>query len=76
MVTFRAPVSPELLTWAADRSGRTRVELERRFPQLNSWESGARQPTFRQLEDFVKATFTPFWNVFLRRAASRRTSYS
>lgn len=65
MVTFRVPVSSDLLTWAADRSGRSREDLERRFPQLDAWENGERQPTFRQLEDFAKATFTPFGTFFL-----------
>jgi len=57
MVTFRVPVSPDLLGWAADRSGRTRDELEHRFPQLDSWEKGERQPTYRQLEDFCASHF-------------------
>lgn len=65
MVTFRVQVSPELLGWAADRSGRTREDLEHRFPQLDSWEKGDRQPTFKQLEQFALATFTPFGSFFL-----------
>lgn len=65
MVTSRVPVSSDLLAWAAERSGRTRDDLESRFPQLASWEKGERQPTFRQLEDFARATFTPFGTFFL-----------
>lgn len=65
MVATRVPVSPDLFGWAADRSGRTRDELDRKFPQLGAWENGERQPTFRQLEDFARATFTPFGTFFL-----------
>src|SRR5690625_4708798 len=65
MVTFRIPVAPELLGWAVDRSGRTREDLEHKFPQLDAWEKGERQPTFKQLEQFAKATFTPFGSFFL-----------
>lgn len=65
MASFRVPVSPEVLRWAADRSGRTVEDLEHRFPDLNSWERGERQPTFNQLEQFARATFTPFGSFFL-----------
>src|SRR5699024_4417872 len=65
MAATRVPVSRDIFGWAADRSGRTRDELERKFPQLDAWENGDRQPTFRQLEDFARATFTPFGAFFL-----------
>lgn len=65
MVTFRVPVSPELLTWAAERSGKTREELESKFPKFEAWAKGEAQPTYKQLENFANATHTPFGMFFL-----------
>jgi Zn-dependent peptidase ImmA (M78 family) len=36
-----------------------------RFPKLGDWTRGERQPTFRQLEQFARATMTPFGAMFL-----------
>ncbi|MHB0970002.1 MAG: ImmA/IrrE family metallo-endopeptidase [Thermoanaerobaculia bacterium] len=41
-----------------------RNTLEQRFPRLPAWENGE-PPTFRQLEDFAKATHTPIGYLFL-----------
>lgn len=60
-----ANVKPELLRWAIDRSGVPIEELDRKFPKLTDWIHGERQPTFRQLENFAKATMAPFGAFFL-----------
>ncbi len=39
--------------------------MAERFPKLPQWEKGDVQPTFKQLEDFAKATLTPFGAFFL-----------
>ncbi|MFI7482446.1 ImmA/IrrE family metallo-endopeptidase [Kocuria sp. M1R5S2] len=65
MAVFRVPVAPAVLRWAAERSGRPPEDLEHRFPELEAWERGDRQPTFHQLEQFAQATFTPFGSFFL-----------
>lgn len=59
----RVAVAPQMLRWARERSGRTPDELKK-FP-VEAWESGDRQPTMRQLEDFAKATYTPVGFLFL-----------
>ncbi|MGH9324106.1 MAG: ImmA/IrrE family metallo-endopeptidase [Vicinamibacteria bacterium] len=61
----RVPVRPELLRWACGRAGYDVRDLESRFPQLRKWERGAKQPTFKQLEAFARATHTPFGFLFL-----------
>ena len=61
----RVAVEPRLLHWACERSGRDRSILQRRFPRLVAWEQGAVQPTFKQLEQFAKATYTPIGYLFL-----------
>jgi Zn-dependent peptidase ImmA (M78 family) len=61
----RVQVAPELLRWARERSGWAIDELRKRFPKLDLWESKEVQPTLRQLEDYARATQTPFGYFFL-----------
>ncbi|MEZ4651847.1 MAG: helix-turn-helix transcriptional regulator [Candidatus Eisenbacteria bacterium] len=61
----RVQIEPQLLRWASERSQIDAIELNLRFPQLRAWESGERQPTFKQLEAFAKTTHTPLGFLFL-----------
>ena len=61
----RVAINPKLIRWAIDRSGQEESVLVERFPKLVQWSSGEVQPTFKQLEDFGKATLTPFGAFFL-----------
>lgn len=61
---MRVDITPEMLDWATRRSRRDREELAEKFP-LDVWEAGERSPTFKQLESFAKATYTPFGMFFL-----------
>ena len=61
----RVGIEPDLLRWARERSGKSTDDLRRRFPRLEEWERGAVLPTFRQVEDFAKATHTPIGFLFL-----------
>ena len=63
IVANRVAVAPQMLRWARQRSGRSPDELKK-FP-VEAWESGVRQPTMKQLEDFAKATYTPVGFLFL-----------
>lgn len=58
-------VAPEILRWAVERSGKEAETLERRFPKLSAWLDRDATPTFRQLEEFAAATYTPFGYYFL-----------
>jgi Zn-dependent peptidase ImmA (M78 family) len=62
---IRAEVRPELLRWAAERSGRDSEWLSTRFPKRERWETGDERPTLKQLEDYARATYTPFGYFFL-----------
>lgn len=64
-MAVRIPIRPEILTWAADRAGLTGYDLERRFPKYEEWRSGQLDPTFKQLEQFAKATHAPLGYLFL-----------
>lgn len=61
----RVHVKADLLRWACDRSRIDELVLTERFPQLDAWLSGEKQPTFKQLETFAKATHTPIGFLFL-----------
>lgn len=61
----RVQVKPELLRWACERSRIDELELSVRFPQVEAWERGEKQPTIKQLEAFAKATHTPLGYFFL-----------
>jgi len=61
----RVEVKPELLVWARKRARLSVKALARRFPNIETWESGSVKPTLRQLENFSKATFTPIGFLFL-----------
>jgi Zn-dependent peptidase ImmA (M78 family)/transcriptional regulator with XRE-family HTH domain len=64
----RVQVKPELLRWACERSRIDELELRVRFPQVEAWERGEKQPTIKQLEAFAKATHVPFGYMFLAEA--------
>ncbi len=61
----RVKIKPEMLRWARDRSRVDELVLAARFPQLDAWTRGEKDPTFKQLESFAKATHTPIGFLFL-----------
>ncbi len=65
MPTFRVPVAPAVLDWAVQRSGMPLDDIHRKFPDLDAWRHGTRQPTFNQLENLAHTTHTPFGTFFL-----------
>ncbi|HJZ93011.1 MAG TPA: ImmA/IrrE family metallo-endopeptidase [Gemmataceae bacterium] len=58
-------VKPELIRWAIKRSGLAFADLAANVPHLADWQSGKKEPTLRQLEDFAKRTTTPLGYFFL-----------
>jgi Zn-dependent peptidase ImmA (M78 family) len=62
-VVTRVSVSPRMIRWARERSGRPVEELHK-FP-VTAWEAGTSQPTMRQLEEYARATYTPVGFLFL-----------
>lgn len=63
-------VNPVLLEWAITRSGLPPEQLRERFPKLDTWVSGEKSPSFRQLEEFARVTMTPFGLMFLEEPPS------
>lgn len=61
---IRVEVNPEILRWALDRA--TEPEsIRHKFPKLDQWLEAKSYPTLNQLEEFAKATLTPFGYFFL-----------
>lgn len=61
----RVSVKPEMLRWACARAGKEESALAEKFSGFNEWLTGEKAPTLKQLEDFAKATRTPFGFFFL-----------
>lgn len=61
----RVPVQPRLLEWAADRAGFTPDRVRARFGKYDEWIAGTLHPTFKQLQDFARATHTAIGTFFL-----------
>lgn len=51
--SHRVSVAPAVLRWAIDYSRREEY-LRGKYPKLSDWESGAVNPTFKQLQGFAK----------------------
>jgi len=63
-VTVRVPVEPQVLAWALKRSGMGSESP--RYARYSRWAAGdGLPPTFRQLEDFARATHAPLGYLFL-----------
>ena len=62
---IRAPVNPALLTWSRERARLDQEDLKGTFAKLSEWESGARQPTFKQADDFASRVHVPGGYLFL-----------
>ena len=65
---LRVSVNPELFLWALERLGKDaeRRNIYKKFKNLSEWIEGKSQPTFKQLEDFSKATYVPTGYFFLK----------
>ncbi len=64
---IRVDVKSDLLLWACERAGQS-IDLlaqKQSFRKLPDWVSGEERPTFKQLEKFAQATYTPFGYFFL-----------
>lgn len=64
-MALRVEVKPQLLRWARERADIGPETLVRRFPKYLEWERGEVKPTFKQLQQFAKATYVPFGSLLL-----------
>ena len=68
----RVTVKPEMLLWACERSGQSTESIRSRFPKFELWSRGEANPTFKQLENFARATYTPIGFLFLMEPPTER----
>lgn len=59
MAIERVSVTPGMLQWAIDRSGRQREDAHAKFPKLDHWLAGEQSPTVNQFKEFARWTRTP-----------------
>jgi len=71
-MTVRVPVQGALLAWAQRRSSVPHDKLVAKFPALEAWEVGEKQPTLKQLEHFARATYTPVGYLLLAEPPEER----
>lgn len=58
-------INPNVLRWARETAGLEARTLARRFPKLESWESGSAKPTVSQLETLSDIYKRPLATFFL-----------
>jgi Zn-dependent peptidase ImmA (M78 family) len=61
----RVQIQPRLLEWAKDRAGLSPGVVRSRFAKYDEWLIGTLHPTFKQLQDFARATHTAIGCFFL-----------
>lgn len=62
---MQVEINPQLLNWAIERSMKDIDNLVDKFSSLPEWQNQTKNPTYKQLERFAKATFTPIGMFFL-----------
>lgn len=71
MAITYAKVNPQILTWARERARLSVPELAPKMKvsedRIDSWESGAQLPTFKQAQDFANKTHIPFGYLYLKQ---------
>lgn len=67
--TNLAYITPELITWAIDRSGTTYAQLEKSLKvskdQITAWQQGKAHPPFHTAIDLARVLRVPFGYLFL-----------
>src|SRR5690625_5224242 len=58
-------IKPDIIQWAISRAGFDHAEFYNRFPKVQEWLEGNKQPTLPQLRDFAKKVHVPFGYLFL-----------
>jgi len=58
-------VNVNMLTWAISRAGYELQTFTEKFPKVQQWLEGEKNPTVKQLEEFSKKVYLPFGYLFL-----------
>ncbi|MGI6551865.1 MAG: ImmA/IrrE family metallo-endopeptidase [Bacillota bacterium] len=63
--SLRIPIKKEIWYWALKESQMSEEEIFKKYPQINQWITGKKNPTFKQLEKFANFLKIPFGYLFL-----------
>ncbi|MGL4743874.1 MAG: ImmA/IrrE family metallo-endopeptidase [Dermatophilaceae bacterium] len=63
----RAPISPDILLWLVDRSGRNPGEFVEKYPRWDAWLAGQGGPTLNQAQQLARTAGVPFGYLLLER---------
>lgn len=76
MMTTKAMVTPNLLSWARRRRGIEISDLAARMgvpiEVIAAWERGDKKPTFRQAQMFARKLYVPFGYLYLREPPTEK----
>lgn len=64
-MSTRVTVNNEMLTWAIARAGYDLPAFTEKFPPVQKWLDGEKEPTVKQLETFSRKVYLPFGYLFL-----------
>lgn len=56
--------NPEVIRWAADRSGQGHETFKKDWPRFDDWLTGDRSPTVKQAQDFAKKVHVPLADLY------------
>jgi Zn-dependent peptidase ImmA (M78 family) len=59
-------ITPAVLDWLVDRSGKAPDEFARKYAKWDAWLSGDADPTMRQAEELAKTAGVPFGYLLLQ----------
>jgi Zn-dependent peptidase ImmA (M78 family) len=65
-------VNANMLTWAIARAGYELQTFTEKFPKVQLWLEGEKNPTVKQLEEFSKKVYLPFGYLFLPEPPSEK----
>ena len=71
-MSVRMNISNDILTWAIARAGYELPVFTEKFPPIEKWLNGDKQPTVKQLEAFAKKVHLPFGYLFLQNPPEER----
>ncbi|WP_395690091.1 ImmA/IrrE family metallo-endopeptidase [Nocardioides sp.] len=67
VATVHVPISPAVLDWLVDRSGKDPAEFSNRYARWGAWLSGEAAPTMRQAQQLARTAGVPFGYLLLER---------
>lgn len=65
--TVRVPISPDVLLWLVDRSGKDPDDFVDRYSKWETWLAGDSGPTLNQAQQLAKTAGVPFGYLLLER---------